>query len=72
MVRCLGRMEKPKDSGSGGFLKIGKRRTKVRKFRVGLQSSDKVEPKFVSGEFPKNETRRSRFVVLLGQVSKNN
>ncbi|CAB4430972.1 unnamed protein product [Rhizophagus irregularis] len=42
------------------------------KFRVGLQSSDKVEPRFVSGYFPKNETRRSRFVVLLGQDSKNN
>ncbi|CAB5370826.1 unnamed protein product [Rhizophagus irregularis] len=47
-VRCLRRMEKPKDLGSGGFLKIGKRRTKVHKFWVGLQSSDKVEPRFMS------------------------
>ncbi|CAB5381710.1 unnamed protein product [Rhizophagus irregularis] len=61
------RTENNKLRGSGGFLKIRKRRTKIRKFRVGLQSSDKAEPRFVSGGFPKSEKRRSRFVVLPGQ-----
>ncbi|CAB4434705.1 unnamed protein product [Rhizophagus irregularis] len=46
--------------GLGGLLKNRKRRTKV---SGGFQSSDKVEPRFVLGEFPKNETRRSRFVL---------
>ncbi|CAB4413509.1 unnamed protein product [Rhizophagus irregularis] len=40
-----------------------KERTKVWVVSGGLQSSDKVEPRFVLGEFPKNETRRSRFVL---------
>ncbi|CAB5381126.1 unnamed protein product [Rhizophagus irregularis] len=49
-----------------GWISEDHKKEKLR-FRVGLQSSDKAEPRFVSGGFPKSEKRRSRFVVLPGQ-----
>ncbi|CAB5378610.1 unnamed protein product [Rhizophagus irregularis] len=49
-----------------GWISEDHKKEKLR-FQVGLQSSDKAEPRFVSGGFPKSEKRRSRFVVLPGQ-----
>ncbi|GET54342.1 hypothetical protein GLOIN_2v1769123 [Rhizophagus irregularis DAOM 181602=DAOM 197198] len=70
-VRCLGRASEEwknlKIQDRVDFRRTEKGETKVRKFRVGLQSLDKAEPRFVSGGFPKSEKRRTRFVVLPGQ-----
>ncbi|POG76319.1 hypothetical protein GLOIN_2v1769123 [Rhizophagus irregularis DAOM 181602=DAOM 197198] len=44
-----------------GWISEEQKKEKLR-FRVGLQSLDKAEPRFVSGGFPKSEKRRTRFV----------